>query len=112
MTLSEALAATAIMQVNSVANVLVFRVMDYVLVLRLPRGRGHGPVIRKAAVNIIGILENACLLRELDDFIDISECKSHHSVGASVIYGNASGLRVVQRCTRESHVRHVAGAFI
>ncbi len=30
MTLSEALAATAIMQVSSVANVLVFRVMDYV----------------------------------------------------------------------------------
>lgn len=57
-------------------------------------------------------LYDGVLFGPFDDFGDVAECESGHGVGTSVVNGDASGFGVVEGCTGECYVGHVACEFV
>lgn len=57
-------------------------------------------------------LYDGVLFGPFDDFGDVAECESCYGVGTAVVNGDASGFGVVEGCTGECYVGHVACEFV
>lgn len=49
---------------------------------------------------------------ETDDFVHIAEAEADHGISAAIIHGQTACSAVAQCCTRETHIRNIARAFI
>lgn len=60
----------------------------------------------------IQFLDDAVLLCPLYDFRNVSERKTSDCICATVVYSDATCLRIVNLCTWEAYVRHVAHTLV